>query len=147
MIRVSDADFSFAEEMEKLERENINDGAIVTFTGRVRARNDGHDVTGLFLEHYPAMTQVALHNIVEQAKRSWDINRVTVIHRVGQLQLGDNIVFVGVTSPHRGDAFAAGEFIMDFLKVNAPFWKKETRTSGDAWVEAKQSDEDKAKGW
>jgi len=147
MIRVSEPDFNVADEIATLEANNCEDGAVVTFTGRVRRRNDGHDVTGLFLEHYPAMTEKSLQSIVEQAKEKWRINRVSVIHRVGQLYVGDNIVFVGVTSKHRGDAFAAAEFIMDYLKVQAPFWKKETRENGDAWVDAKNCDQQKAEQW
>ncbi|NMP32135.1 molybdopterin synthase catalytic subunit MoaE [Thalassotalea sp. M1531] len=147
MIRVSEPDFNVADEIALLEADNSQDGAVVTFTGRVRQQNDGHDVTGLFLEHYPAMTEKSLLGIVEQAKEKWRINRVSVIHRVGQLYVGDNIVFVGVTSKHRGDAFAAAEYIMDYLKVQAPFWKKETRSGQDAWVEAKTSDQQKAQQW
>lgn len=147
MIRVSEPDFNVADEIALLEADNPQDGAVVTFTGRVRQQNDGHDVTGLFLEHYPAMTEKSLLGIVEQAKEKWRINRVSVIHRVGQLYVGDNIVFVGVTSKHRGDAFAAAEYIMDYLKVQAPFWKKETRSGQDAWVEAKTSDQQKAQQW
>nr|WP_328824531.1 molybdopterin synthase catalytic subunit MoaE [Thalassotalea algicola] len=146
-MRVSEPDFNVADEIALLEADNSQDGAVVTFTGRVRQQNDGHDVTGLFLEHYPAMTEKSLLGIVEQAKEKWRINRVSVIHRVGQLYVGDNIVFVGVTSKHRGDAFAAAEYIMDYLKVQAPFWKKETRSGQDAWVEAKTSDQQKAQQW
>ncbi|MCH2056132.1 MAG: molybdopterin synthase catalytic subunit MoaE [Thalassotalea sp.] len=150
-IRVSAEDFSIADEVDKLTNANVDDGAMVTFTGRVRKRNDGHDVTGLFLEHYPAMTNKLLADICQQARAKWQLNRIVVIHRVGQLYLGDNIVFVGVTSEHRGDAFAAAEFIMDYLKVSAPFWKKETRVNGnsstDKWVEAKASDQEKAGHW
>lgn len=150
-IRVSAEDFSIADEVDKLTDANVDDGAMVTFTGRVRKRNDGHDVTGLFLEHYPAMTNKLLADICQQARAKWQLNRIVVIHRVGQLYLGDNIVFVGVTSEHRGDAFAAAEFIMDYLKVSAPFWKKETRANGDSrtdeWVEAKASDQEKAAHW
>lgn len=151
MIRVSEQDFDLAKEIAKLETDNLDDGAVVTFTGKVRQQNDGHQVTGLFLEHYPAMTEKLLTEIVHQAKSKWRINRTTVIHRVGQLSLGDNIVFVGVTSKHRSDAFAAAEFIMDYLKVNAPFWKKETRENNgeqsQKWIEAKKSDHQKAAQW
>ena len=146
-IRVSAEDFSIADEVDKLTNANVDDGAMVTFTGRVRKRNDGHDVTGLFLEHYPAMTNKLLADICQQARAKWQLNRIVVIHRVGQLYLGDNIVFVGVTSEHRGDAFAAAEFIMDYLKVSAPFWKKEIRPDGESWVEAKQSDLDAKQRW
>ena len=146
-IHVSEADFNAGDEIELLQSDNFDDGAVVTFTGRVRKQNEGQQVTGLFLEHYPAMTERSLASIVEQARVKWQINRVTVIHRVGQLNLGDNIVFVGVTSAHRIDAFHGAEFIMDYLKVEAPFWKKETRDDGDVWIDARQSDQTKATAW
>ncbi|WP_448214140.1 molybdopterin synthase catalytic subunit MoaE [Colwellia sp. MEBiC06753] len=147
MICVNEHDFNIADEIDRLTNGNTQDGAVVTFSGRVRERNDNCLVTGLFLEHYPAMTEKLLSSIVEQARHNWQLNRISVIHRVGQLQVGDNIVFVGVTSPHRGDAFAAAEFIMDYLKVKAPFWKKETRAEGDIWVDAKTQDQQKAAAW
>ncbi len=146
-VRVSEADFNAGDEITLLQANNQADGAVVTFTGRVRKQNEGHRVTGLFLEHYPAMTALSLNRIIDSARAKWQINKVTVIHRVGQLNLGDNIVFVGVTSAHRGDAFAAAEFIMDYLKIEAPFWKKETRTDGEVWIDARQSDQDKAITW
>ena len=146
-ISIREADFNAGAEIDLLERDNLDDGAVVTFTGRVRRHNDGEDVTGLFLEHYPGMTEHSLAQIIEQAKNRWALNRVTVIHRIGQLAIGDNIVFVGVSSAHRKDAFAGAEFIMDYLKVDAPFWKKETRQSGETWLDAKQSDQSKAKSW
>ncbi|REL28801.1 molybdopterin synthase catalytic subunit MoaE [Thalassotalea euphylliae] len=146
-IQVNEADFDAGDEIALLQSDNLDDGAVVTFTGRVRKQNEGQQVTGLFLEHYPAMTERSLANIVEQARAKWQINRVTVIHRVGQLSLGDNIVFVGVTSAHRTDAFHAAEFMMDYLKVEAPFWKKETRHDGDVWIDARQSDQKKAIAW
>ncbi|WP_206484898.1 molybdopterin synthase catalytic subunit MoaE [Thalassotalea sp. G2M2-11] len=146
-ISVQTEDFSQAEEVALLEQSNHSDGAVVTFCGRVRNRNLGENIQGLFLEHYPGMTEKSLSKIIEQAKSKWQINRVTVIHRVGQLSVGEQIVFVGVTSPHRHDAFAANEFIMDFLKVNAPFWKKELSDNGEKWLDARSSDQDKAKQW
>lgn len=99
-------------------------GATVIFVGKVRDLNLGDEVSSLYLEHYPAMTEKALREIVEQAKARWDIQRVSVIHRVGLLHTGDEIVLVGISSAHRGDAYHANEFIMDFLKSKAPFWKK-----------------------
>lgn len=146
-VRVNEADFNAGDEIALLQTNNQEDGAVVTFTGRVRKQNEGQQVTGLFLEHYPAMTTLSLNRIIDNARAKWQINKVVVIHRVGQLNLGDNIVFVGVTSAHRGDAFAAAEFIMDYLKIEAPFWKKETRTDGEVWIDAKQSDKDKAITW
>ena len=147
MISVQQADFSMEQEYRALIADNVKDGAAVTFVGLVRDFNDGSSVNGLFLEHYPGMTENCLKDICEQAKSRWELGRVRVIHRVGQLDLGDQIVFVGVTSRHRQSAFEACEFIMDYLKTQAPFWKKETTTEGNRWVEAKQSDEDKAQRW
>ena len=147
MITISEADFNCGDEITQLQAGNADDGAVVTFTGQVRQRNNNQDVAGLFLEHYPGMTEHALGKIIEQAREKWQINRVRVIHRIGQLYVGDNIVFVGVTSAHRGDAFAAAEFIMDYLKVDAPFWKKETTPEGDIWLDAKKTDQDKATTW
>lgn len=147
MITISEADFNAGEEIDALQASNSDDGAVVTFTGQVRQQNNNQSVSGLFLEHYPGMTEHALTKIIAQANTRWAINRIRVIHRVGQLNVGDNIVFVGVTSKHRGDAFAAAEFIMDYLKIEAPFWKKETTPQGETWLEAKQQDHDKANHW
>lgn len=147
MISVQNEDFSVDAQYRALIADNVSDGAVVTFVGMVRDFNDGSDVEGLFLEHYPGMTEKCLEDIVEQAKQRWSLGRVRVIHRVGQLALGDQIVFVGVTGRHRGESFEACEFIMDYLKTQAPFWKKETTTSGERWVEAKQADQQKADKW
>ena len=146
-IAVQTEDFSLADEYKALREDNVSDGAVVTFTGCVRDFNDGSDVKGLFLEHYPGMTEKSLFDISIEAKVRWPLNRIRIIHRVGQLNLSDQIVFVGVTSAHREAAFAGCEFIMDFLKTRAPFWKKETTPSGDKWIEAKQSDEQRADKW
>lgn len=150
-ISIQIADFSLAEEVELLEQDNLTDGAVVTFTGRVRNNNNGNTVTSLTLEHYPVMTEKSLASIIAQAKERWNIGRVKVIHRVGELHIGDQIVFVGVTSKHRQDAFAANEFIMDYLKVSAPFWKKErVDNNGEVsenWLDAKISDKSKALSW
>ena len=146
-LSVQTADFDVAHEYAQLRENNSQDGAIVFFTGLVRDFNQGQDVTGLFLEHYPAMTQKALEKIIAQAKQRWPINRVRLIHRVGQLHLSDQIVFVGVSSSHREAAFDACHFIMDYLKNQAPFWKKETTTKGDIWVEALAKDKSALKKW
>jgi len=146
-ISIQRADFSMAEEVALLEKNNATDGAVVTFTGRVRDRNEGKNVTSLTLEHYPGMTEKSLEKIICIAKERWRIGRVKVIHRIGELFIGDQIVFVGVTSKHRQDAFAANEFIMDYLKVQAPFWKKESTEQGNNWLDAKSSDENKAAQW
>lgn len=147
MISIQTADFSIEQETNALEQNNDSDGALVTFTGRVRNKNLGDTVTALHLEHYPGMTEKSLAGIVEHAKSRWPINRVTIIHRIGTLTIGEQIVFVGVTSPHRAAAFNACEFIMDYLKVDAPFWKKEITTEGERWLDAKESDKNKAKNW
>ena len=146
-ISIQTADFSLADEVALLEHDNAIDGAVVTFTGRVRNKNEGKDVTSLTLEHYPGMTEKSLAKIINTAKERWRIGRVKVIHRVGELFIGDQIVFVGVTSKHRQDAFAANEFIMDYLKVQAPFWKKELTERGEKWLDARQSDALQAGKW
>ncbi len=146
-ISIQTDDFSLADEVTLLEQDNAIDGAVVTFTGRVRNQNEGKNVTSLTLEHYPGMTEKSLEKIISTAKERWRIGRVKVIHRVGELHIGDQIVFVGVTSKHRKDAFAANEFIMDYLKVQAPFWKKEACEEGSNWLDAKLSDENKAAKW
>jgi molybdopterin synthase catalytic subunit len=147
LINVQEADFNIQNEYDAMRADNQEDGAIVFFTGLVRDFNQGNDVTGLFLEHYPAMTEKALEKIVQQAKDRWPINRVRLIHRVGQLCLADQIVFVAVSSKHREAAFDACRFIMDFLKNQAPFWKKETTTKGDVWVEALEKDQTAMEKW
>lgn len=146
-IVIQTQDFSLSEEVNLLEENNNEDGAVVTFCGRVRNNNLGLDVKGLTLEHYPGMTEKSLQRIVLTARKKWELGRVTVIHRVGKLFIGEQIVFVGVTSKHRGNAFAANEFIMDFLKVKAPFWKKELTSEGEKWLDAKWSDTNKAQEW
>jgi molybdopterin synthase catalytic subunit len=146
-ISIQTADFNLSDEVTLLEQDNAIDGAIVTFTGRVRNKNEGKSVTSLTLEHYSGMTEKSLLAIINQAKERWNIGRVKVIHRVGELFIGDQIVFVGVTSQHRKDAFAANEFIMDYLKVQAPFWKKEANKDGVNWLDAKLSDQSKAATW
>lgn len=150
-IAIQTNDFSLADEVALLEEDNVTDGAVVTFTGRVRNNNNGNSVTTLTLEHYPGMTEKSLAKIIMQAKERWQIGRVKVIHRIGELSIGEQIVFVGVTSKHRQDAFAANEFIMDYLKVKAPFWKKEQITdagkTSENWLDAKNSDTDKADLW
>lgn len=147
MISIQQHDFNISDEISLLEQDNQEDGATVTFTGRVRNKNLGDDVLALHLEHYPGMTEKLIKEIIEQAKQRWPVNRVKVIHRIGTLNIGEQIVFVGVTSPHREAAFAANEFIMDYLKVSAPFWKKEKTKTGDRWLDAKESDKNKALNW
>jgi molybdopterin synthase catalytic subunit len=124
-ILVQEQDFDLNQEYQWLCENNRQEGAIVHFVGRVREQNQGQHVTGLYLEHYPAMTLKSLQKICAQARVRWQLGKVAVIHRVGQIALSEQIVFVGVTSLHRNSAFAAAEFIMDYLKTQAPFWKKE----------------------
>ncbi|KJF95483.1 molybdopterin synthase catalytic subunit [Photobacterium angustum] len=146
MISVQFDDFSVADEYEKLA-EGTEAGAVVTFIGKVRDFNQGDAVTGLSLEHYPGMTEKSLQEIVDQAYQRWPLLKTRVIHRVGDLALGDQIVFVGVTSAHRGAAFEACEFIMDFLKTRAPFWKKEQTPEQSRWVDARETDTSAADRW
>lgn len=143
-IRVSHDDFDVSEEIAALEREGRNAGAVVTFTGVVRS-DDG--VTAMQLEHYPEMTEKSLAQIVEKARARWNIEDVVIIHRVGELKAGDRIVLTVVTSAHRREAFEASEFIMDWLKTEAPFWKKEVTAQGGRWVDARESDEIAKNRW
>jgi molybdopterin synthase catalytic subunit len=146
-ISVQSQDFDFAYEYQKLRDSSHSDGALVTFVGLVRDINLQKPVSALFLEHYPAMTEKVLNEIVEKAREKWQLGSVSIIHRVGHLTVSEQIVFVGVTSQHRQSAYHANEFIMDYLKTQAPFWKKETTSDGDKWIEAKASDMEKSKGW
>ena len=146
MISVQFDDFSVADEYAALS-QGTEAGAVVTFIGKVRDFNQGDSVTGLSLEHYPGMTEKSLAAIVDEAKTRWPLLKVRVIHRVGDLALGDQIVFVGVTSAHRGAAFQACEFIMDYLKTRAPFWKKEQTPEESRWVDARETDTSAADRW
>jgi molybdopterin synthase catalytic subunit len=143
MIRVQPEDFDTAAEIARLNA-STDVGAVATFTGHVRA-DDG--LTALTLEHYPAMTEREISRHVAEAEQRWPLLGVTIIHRVGRLTPGDRIVFVGVASSHRHAAFQACEFLMDYLKIHAPFWKQEERAGGTRWVEAKFADDDAASRW
>jgi molybdopterin synthase catalytic subunit len=145
-IRVQQEDFDVGAELAAM-RGNRAIGALASFVGLVRDVNEGDAVRELTLEHYPGMTEKALQDIVDQACRRWDIIDVRVIHRVGTLYPADQIVFVAVASAHRGEAFAACEFIMDYLKTQAPFWKKEQSPAGERWVEARATDDAAAQRW
>ncbi|WP_047045145.1 molybdopterin synthase catalytic subunit MoaE [Vibrio mexicanus] len=145
-VSVQTADFSVGDEYQQLA-EGTSAGAVVTFTGKVRDMNLGDNVTGLSLEHYPGMTEKSLLKICDDAEQRWPLLKVRVIHRVGDLDIGDQIVFVGVSSAHRGAAFEACEFIMDYLKTKAPFWKKERTTDSTRWVESRDSDAKAAERW
>lgn len=146
-VRIQEQDFDVSSELATLRAGDTRVGAVATFTGLVRDLNDAAQVSTLTLEHYPGMTEKALAQIVDDAKQRWDIYDALVIHRVGPLRPGDQIVFVAVTSAHRGESFAACQFIMDYLKTRAPFWKKEQTPDGERWVEARASDEDAAARW
>lgn len=140
-IRIQESDFDLSAEIAALRKGDPRVGAVVSFLGTVRDMNDGSQVKGMTLEHYPGMTEKALQEILDQAKARWDIYQNLVIHRVGPLLPEDQIVLVAVTSAHRGEAFAACEFIMDYLKTAAPFWKKEDTPEGARWVDARVSDD------
>ena len=145
--RVQTGDFDVGLELEALTRGRTDVGGLASFVGLVRDANDGQAVKGRTLEHYPGMTERALEEICAQAAARWDLIDMVVIHRVGALVPGDRIVMVGVASGHRGEAFAACEFIMDYLKTRAPFWKKESTPAGERWVEARASDDEAAERW
>ena len=146
-VRVQSEDFDAGRELAALRRGDRSVGAVAAFIGTVRDVNAKASVASMTLEHYPGMTEKALIAIIDDAKSRWDIADALVIHRVGALKPADQIVLVGVTSAHRGDAFAACEFIIDYLKTRAPFWKKEDTTEGVRWVEPRASDDDAAARW
>jgi molybdopterin synthase catalytic subunit len=147
-IRIQTDDFDHAQELISMRSAGQGDiGAMVSFVGLVRDMNDGDAIQTLTLEHYAGMTENALQAIEKEAKNRWDIQKSLIIHRVGMLKPQDQIVLVAVTSAHRGDAFHACEFIMDYLKTSAPFWKKETTNQGERWVEAKVTDDEAKARW
>jgi molybdopterin synthase catalytic subunit len=146
-IRIQEKDFDISAEIAALRKGDPRVGAVVTFLGAVRDMNDGSQVSGMTLEYYPGMTEKALQEILDQAKARWDIYQTLVIHRVGPLLPEDQIVLVVVTSAHRGEAFAACEFIMDYLKTAAPFWKKEDTPEGARWVDARVTDDAAMARW
>ena len=139
-VSIQREDFDLTAEVDAIRKNNPKIGAVATFTGQVR------DVS-MTLEHYPGMTENSIRKIIEDAQGRWQVMDCTVIHRYGELKPTDQIVLVAVASAHRGDAFAACEFIMDYLKTRAPFWKKEHHAAGANWVEAKASDDDAAERW
>lgn len=146
-VRVQAEDFDVGAEISRLRLSRPDIGAVAAFVGQVRDMNDGSSVSAMTLEHYPGMTEKALHQIVEQAQSRWSFFDALVIHRVGELKPQEQIVLVLVAGAHRGEAFAACEFIMDFLKTRAPFWKKETTPEGERWVDARESDEQARERW
>ncbi len=146
-IAVQTEAFDLNAEVVALYQANPKVGAVASFLGLVRDINEGQGVSTLSLEHYPGMTEKALAQIVEDARQRWEVLDASVIHRVGALRPTDPIVLVAVASVHRGDAFAACEFIMDYLKTRAPFWKKEATPEGEHWVDARESDDHAAARW
>lgn len=146
-IRVQTDAFDPGQELNALHSANLGIGAVVGFVGYVRDFNEGREVAGMLLEHYPGMTEKALAKIEVEARERWPLLGVEILHRVGPLQPGEPIVFVGTTSAHRQSAFAACDFIMDYLKTRAPFWKKEGTAEGALWVEGRDSDQQAAQRW
>ncbi len=146
-VRVQEDDFDLSKEVARLRAGRTDVGAVVAFVGTVRDINQGDSVSTLELEHYPGMTEKALQEIREEAHRRWRLENSLIIHRVGPLEPMDQIVLVAVASRHRGDAFEAAEFIMDYLKTRAPFWKKERTPQGSRWVDARVSDQQAAQRW
>jgi molybdopterin synthase catalytic subunit len=146
-VRVQTGDVDVGAEIAQLRAGDTGVGAVAAFVGTVRDVNDASQVSGLTLEHYAGMTEAALEAIVDEARRRFDIRDALVVHRVGPLAPGDQIVLVVVTSAHRGTAFDACEFVMDYLKTRAPFWKKERRPDGERWVDARASDDEAAQRW
>jgi molybdopterin synthase catalytic subunit len=146
-VRVQSEDFDAGAEIARMRRGNSKIGGIAAFIGVVRDMNEGDPVAAMTLEHYPGMTERSIEGIVTEARARWQILDALVIHRVGALAPTDQIVLVVVAAPHRGDAFAACEFLMDYLKTRAPFWKQERTPAGSRWVEARTSDEEAAARW
>ena len=146
-IRVQTETFDAGAMLNALHAEQLGVGAVVGFVGYVRDFNDGQDVAGMLLEHYPGMTEKALQQIVDEASERWPLLKADVLHRVGQLEPGEPIVFVGVSSAHRQAAFEACHFIIDYLKTRAPFWKQEQTPDGPRWVDARDSDTSAAERW
>ena len=146
-VVVSEKDFSIDSEYDFLSRNAPRTGAIVSFVGRVREFSEREDITGLHLEHYPGMTEASLNKIIELAHQRWDIQACSLHHRIGSLQVEDQIVYVGISCAHRDEAFDACRFIMDYLKTEAPFWKKELTQDGDYWVDAREKDQQARARW
>ncbi len=146
-VSVQEQDFDISALQRELLGDGCQTGAVASFTGLVRMSNEQREVGVLELEHYPAMTERSIQKIVDEARQRWHLLGVKVVHRVGSLSPGDQIVYVGVSCAHRREAFQACEFIMDYLKTRAPFWKKETTATGEHWVESRASDSAAALRW
>ncbi len=147
LIKVQREDFDSQAVVDSLREGRADIGAVVTFVGLVRDTAQSELISAMELEHYPGMTEKALRDIVEQAHQRWQLQGASIIHRVGKLKPAEQIVLVAVASPHRGEAFQACEFMMDFLKTRAPFWKKEYTEQGAHWVDARESDDAALKRW
>ena len=146
-VRIQTEDFDLSTEVAALRAGDAGVGAVASFIGTVRDRNDGLGVSAMELEHYPGMTERAIEAMIDEAHRRFDLRAARVIHRVGPLLPQDQIVLVVVSSSHRGEAFKACEFLMDYLKTQAPFWKKEQTPEGARWVDARVSDDESLKRW
>jgi len=146
-VRIQTADFDLSAEIAALRSGDLEVGAIVSFVGTVRDMNEGSQVNSMELEHYAGMTEKALADIIVEAKSRWSMHEALVIHRIGKMLPGEQIVLVAVTGQHRGEAFAACEFIMDYLKTAAPFWKKEATPTGEHWVDARSTDDEAMERW
>lgn len=146
-ILIKPEPFDPNQEVDLLRGDNPAIGGIVSFIGLMRDMNEGDSVTAMTLEHYPGMTEMAMKKIVEEARQRWNLLGCRVVHRVGEMQPTDPIVLVAVACTHRGDAFRACEFIIDYLKTRAPFWKKELTTQGSRWVDARHSDSEAETKW
>jgi molybdopterin synthase catalytic subunit len=146
-VRIQTADFDLSTEVAALRADDGGVGAIASFVGTVRDRSDGQGVSRMELEHYPGMTEAAIEAMIDEALRRFDLRAARVVHRVGELAVGDQIVLVAVTSAHRAAAFQGCEFLMDYLKTQAPFWKKETTPEGARWVDAREADDAALARW
>lgn len=146
-VTIQPEDFDVSQELARLRAGDGGVGAVVAFVGTVRERNEGLGVSAMALEHYPGMTERSIDTMIDEAMRRFDVRAARVIHRVGELQPQDQIVLVAVSAAHRGEAFQACEFLMDYLKMAAPFWKKESTPAGSRWVDARSSDDAAAARW
>ena len=146
-VSIQSADFDLSDEVAALRASDKRIGAICTFTGTVRDRNDGLSVSSMELEHYSGMTEKAIEAMIDEAVKRFDIFGARVVHRIGLLQPLDQVVLVAVTSAHRGESFKACEFLMDYLKTQAPFWKKEQTPEGARWVDARVTDDAALAKW